>query len=271
MIPGRSELLASAKPPEPSTGGSSIHTGFCRSCLEILPVTKIGEMCHNGPKVGTINPVGSLCGEIVDREWPVSPMEDGMAAAFEREVRRRARKVYIELEREDPEEATKMRQQYTEDAVAGMYNWDDQGVNVHNHVRAARLKYWGIAYAIYLMLQRCDPSVTQETAEKVWLANTRDSLAEYFWALGIVGNSESPPPESEEKELAESPPRRSAAWRRALKNRKLEAELRQQGFNEAARAAKEREPSANGSTHGSTHSSDAGGSARKPESEPTFD
>ena len=192
MTPGRSEILASAKTPAPSAGGSSIHTGFCRGCLTVHPINKIGDKCACGS-------------EVIDREWPTMAMTDLLIREFEKEVRRRHRKVYIDQERDDPEEASKMREKYSVDMVAGRYNYDDD-VNANNFVRTARMEYWGVAHGLYLILNGCDRSVTAETAEHVFLANTRDAMAEYFWSMGIVGNSQSP--------------QRGAEWLRALKESK---------------------------------------------------
>ena len=227
MTPGRTEMLASADPPQsPGNGGGSIHTGFCRACLTIHSVAEIGDKC--GCK-----------SEVMDRDWKVSALEDRLTMSFEQEVRRRARKAYQDIERSDPEEAGKMRAQYMNDFAADAYNWDDQGANSQNHVRTARLKTWGMLHMLYLLLNRCDSSVTQEMSEKIWLANHLDAMAEWMWALGLVGNERSP--------------RRSEDWRRALRDLKS----RQQQIVA---------PSANGSTNSSSEN----GTTKLPETAATF-
>jgi len=192
--PGRSEILGeyAANPPNNSEGfgGTTIGTAWCPRCKRIrwkqnpdggaVSYGLAGEPCE-----GCNNPLKA-------REWKVSALEDRITAQFEKEVRRKARSAYLEIEQSDPAEASAMRAQYMADFSAGAYNWDDDGANVINHVRLARGKTWGALYLVYLLLRRCDASVTEETARDAWIANSKDSLAAYLWALGIVGNSKAP-------------------------------------------------------------------------------
>ena len=190
MNPGRSEILGEhAANPERSSqgfGGSSIHTALCGKCGAIKPYAMVGKKCDD-------------CGnKLASREWLCSALEDRLTAQFEDEVRRRARLAYLDISRTDPKESVEMRSQYMNDFAAGAYNWDDDGANPTNHVRVARAKTWGALYLIFLLMRRCDDSVTEQQAKAVWLANPEDALRTYFWALGVVGNSPTPPPEKTE-------------------------------------------------------------------------
>lgn len=185
MIPGRSDILGeyAVNPPVPASGfgGQTIATGWCSKCRVVRPV---GEEL-DCPTCGCQTKV---------REWRCSALEDALTAQFEDEVRRRARRAYVDIQRSDPEGAADLRSAYTSDFSAGAYNWDDEGANATNHVRTARTKTWGALYLLFLLMRRCDPSVTEKQAREVWLASPDDAMRVYLWALGVVGNRQAPPP-----------------------------------------------------------------------------
>lgn len=183
MNPGRTEVLGEhvTNPPNPSAGGTTIATGWCPQCRKPATIPSISKPCPR-------------CATLVDiREWPVSAVEDRITAQFEQEVRRKARAAYIDIQRTDPVEAAEMRSLYMTEFAAGAYNWDDTSANMHNHVRISRQKTWGAFYMMYLLLRRCDPSMTEQLAIDIWLANPDDALATYLWTLGLTpGNEPSP-------------------------------------------------------------------------------
>lgn len=189
MNPGRTEVLGehATNPPNPSAGGTTIATGWCDKCRKPIVNELVGAACQRCDSL------------IASREWSVSAVEDRITAQFEQEVRRKARAAYIDIVRSDAEESAEMRSLYMTEFASGAYNWNDAGANVHNHVRTARKKTWGAFFMLYLLLKRCDPSMTEQLAIDIWLANPNDALSTYLWTLGIPsGNVQSPaqPPPS---------------------------------------------------------------------------
>jgi hypothetical protein len=177
MNPGRVEVLGehAANPPQAAAGagGSTIRSGWCPSCKRIKHVRRIGLSCDCGSAV-------------IAREWPCSALEDRIIAQFEAEVRRRARQAYLDIAETDPRESAAMRAQYMDDFSAEAYNWEDQGANLVNHVKTARTKTWGAIYLVFLLLRRCDESVTVQTAVDLWKANPDDAVSVFLWAQGLV-------------------------------------------------------------------------------------
>lgn len=182
MNPGRTEVLGQhvTNPSTPSAGGTSIATGWCGRCKTCYSINDVAKSC------------GKCNGAVIDKEWPVSVLEDRITAQFEQEVRRRGRLAYQDAMRVDPIEGAEMRSQYMADFRDGKYNWDDQGANIVNHVRSSRAATWGAMYLIYLMLKRCDQSMTEETARDIWLANPDDTMQTYLWAMNVPGNAKAP-------------------------------------------------------------------------------
>lgn len=182
MNPGRTEVLGehATNPPTPAIGGITIETGWCQRCAKPTSLAMTNGDC---PACGSAMTI---------RSWPVSGLEDRITAQFEKEVRRRARMAYIDLQQTDVAESQQLRSLYMDEFTAGAYNWDDQGANPNNHVLSARMKTWGALYLLYLLLKRCDQSMTEERARDIWLANIDDSMAVYLWALGLSGNSKLP-------------------------------------------------------------------------------
>ena len=185
MNPGRSEVLGqhAGNPAQPSVVGETLSAMWCTRCQAVAFDAPAKDSVHCCPVCKTPS---------VLRTWKVSALEDRITAQFEQEVRRRARLAYQLMDRDDPEEADKMRSLYQQEFSAGQYNWEDGGVNSTNHVRNARGKTWGALYLIYLLMVRCDPTVTEKVATDVAASSPKDWLEVYHWALGLPKNLNAP-------------------------------------------------------------------------------
>ena len=173
MNPGRAELLAGylANPPgKLERTGRSIATMWCPKCKVVRAINETTCTC--------LSPLER-------REWPVSQLEDRIIGQFEDEVRRRAVRTYQAMRRVDAAEAERMETRFLEDMNADAYNWEDQGANQVNHVKAALKRTWGAIYIVYLLLHRCDGSIDEKLAAQVWNANMVDGMRTWLWAAGL--------------------------------------------------------------------------------------
>jgi hypothetical protein len=117
-------------------------------------------------------------------EFPVAPVENRIKAQFEDWLHRRAVGLIQQAEsRFGPEEANRMRAAYVADGAAGLYNWEGR------HSRHARGDLPGLKYLLYLLLRRCDGSVTESGANALWKADPGECSKALAWSLG---NAEAP-------------------------------------------------------------------------------
>jgi len=113
------------------------------------------------------------------KEWIISSCELRIKGQFEEKVRGDARKMISEVANTgDVEEASLMRSVYMADYGAGHYSWDGK------FVRSARGDMPGIRYLTFLLLRRCHPDITLETAIAISKEKPLEVVTGISWALG---------------------------------------------------------------------------------------
>jgi hypothetical protein len=145
-----------------------------------------GEYASNPPTPATALDVVFALGE----SWQVSGMEQRIKAQFEQHVRRDALQgVQESMElTNNPELARKMLSSYNAERAAGAYNWDGSAC------RAARMELDGLRHLFYLLLRRCHPDITEETATAVFDEAPKRAVEAIGWAQGNPRTPETPLP-----------------------------------------------------------------------------
>lgn len=116
----------------------------------------------------------------LEREWTVASCEARIKAQYEEGCQRWARESYKKVEQADMEEAAAMRSEYIADYGAGRYTWDGR------YCLKSRTTMKGAHYLFFLLLRRCHPDVTEQTAKQVAEGNPEEFLMSIGWALGNV-------------------------------------------------------------------------------------
>lgn len=129
-----------------------------------------------GVGVGTVFAFGS--------EWQVSGQEQRIKAQFERRIRTEALRGINQLTEDgaNPDLVRQMMAAYTADLGAGAYNWDGAAC------RKARTDLPGLRYLFYLLLVRCHPNVSLETAIKIFRTEPEQCHAAMDAATGNWGS-----------------------------------------------------------------------------------
>ncbi len=128
----------------------------------------------------------------LDKFWTVSTCEQRIKSQFEQWVRGNALKCIqgMPLSEEDKQAALAG---YIADHSAGEYNWPATVgvVESGKFIRKALGSVPGALHFFYLLLLRCDKTMTEDVARKVFRGNSADASRMINWALGL-GNAQAP-------------------------------------------------------------------------------
>jgi hypothetical protein len=126
-----------------------------------------------------------MVGESVDalgRTWTVASDEGRIKAQFEQFLRQEARKAAEEALRDgDVRGAQRLDAAYIAGRAAGDYNW---GGRAWLQFISGGSNLVGLMYLFYLMLRRCHPDITEETAALIFKEQPRRVSEIIRWALG---------------------------------------------------------------------------------------
>lgn len=160
-------------PPEPKYAGDTLITRTCFDC-DGLGEVQVKDETRSCMKCG-----GS--GQI-EHIWKVSDCETRIMGQFEQYLLIEAKKQISEIEAEyGPEEAGNYRTALMASRSAGHYKWDGKAS------RQARSDIPGLRYLFFLLLRRCQPTISEQLSDKIFATHMAEAGASIRWACN-VGN-----------------------------------------------------------------------------------
>jgi hypothetical protein len=126
------------------------------------------------------------------KEIPVSGIEQRIKAQFEQWVRKGAQRAIASMMRDtDTDEVTRYRSTYMADFGTGKYNWPENSPikAAGTHIRNALNDISGRLYLFYLLLKRCDASMTEDKATELVLQDP-EQVGEIVGF--VLGNGQAP-------------------------------------------------------------------------------
>jgi hypothetical protein len=118
------------------------------------------------------------------RDWTVSSMENRIKAQIEQLVRRKALELIRITDQDDPSSADALREKFSDDFTAGLYNYPDSDGLEGSHVRKFMFSRSGVPYVMHLLLLRCHKDITREQVLAIAKECPKEFIQAYKWALG---------------------------------------------------------------------------------------
>lgn len=163
-------------------------------------------------------PTPTIVGETVTalgKEWTVGRWENRLKAQFEKKIQSKAMSAIADMEGAvHPDTLKKYMSAYLSDRSAGAYTWgaQDKSTAAGSAIRLAISEIEGLQYALFLMLRRAHPDMTEQKAKAIFCDAPLATSSAIWLALGNeqaptkagANGKQKPPSSKEEPESVET-------------------------------------------------------------------